>query len=492
MEKVILSKSTYIRSLQCLKSLYLYKNNYNLKDAISEDKQAIFQRGINVGQLAQKLFPGGVELKPSYRDYNKGFEETQLALIENTTIYEASFIYNNVYVAADIVQKAPSGNWNVYEVKSSVRLTNTYINDAALQYYVIKNAGIAIENFYLILIDPDYIRGKELDLAKLFSVTCVTDRLIELQDRIVTQVNIAKNALAESQAPEIGVGEHCFSPYDCDFKGHCWSNLPKESVFELSGVSKKDQLDLYNQGIVKITDIKDSSVFKKSTQTQIDSAISNNPTVDKDGLNQFIGQVKYPIYFLDFETFMPAVPYFEGNKPYQHTPFQYSLHIYKDEKSTLEHKEFLAEPFGDPRIPFMQSLINDLGVDGTILVYNISFERQILKDLIKKYPVYADKLKEITNRMVDLIIPFENKYYYHPAMKGSHSMKYVLPALFPELSYDKLVIKSGAVAMMAFEKLYHENDIIKICETKDALKEYCKLDTLGMVKIFDYLRNVVA
>ena len=186
---------------------------------------------------------------------------------------------------------------------------------------------------------------------------------------------------------------------------------------------------------------------------------------------------------MDFETFQPAVPLFDNSKPYQQIPFQYSIHFKESKKSQLKHFEFLAEQGADPRKKFIEGLLRDTKNPGDIIVYNKTFEITRLKEIARDFPEYADEIEKRINRVKDLMIPFQKKYYYAPEMQGSYSIKYVLPALVPELSYDKLEINEGGLASIAYESLQMESDLMRIADIKQQLLEYCKLDTLAMVNI---------
>jgi len=184
------------------------------------------------------------------------------------------------------------------------------------------------------------------------------------------------------------------------------------------------------------------------------------------------------------------VPLFNNSKPYQQIPFQYSVFVRKDNKSKPEHFEFLAEPGEDPRKKFIEKLLKDIKGKGDVLVYNKTFEITRLKEIARDFPKYAEEIEKLILRIKDLMIPFRQKYYYSPEMKGSYSIKAVLPALVPELSYDKLEINEGGLASIAYESLQTETDLMFIAEIKEQLLEYCKLDTWAMVKILEKLESL--
>jgi hypothetical protein len=492
LEKHILSKSTFLRGLQCSKSLYLYKNFIQLRDAVSAEQQAIFNRGNNVGVLAQKLFPGGVDATPAKRSNNIEAVERTRALIESgvEVIYEAAFQHNQVLAILDILVKKDN-QWYAYEVKSSTKISHTYLLDASLQYWVITNSGLALEDISLIVINNQYVRNGELNLEELFSIKSVKKEALLNQALVDENINSSKQVIADAKIPDVTIGEHCFSPYNCDFMGTCWKQVPKNSVFEITGVSKINQFNLYNAGFKTISEIPDTNELDKNANIHIEAFKSNSVKVDKEAIKVFLDKINYPVYFMDFETFMPAVPIYDKTKPYQHIPFQYSLHYKKDRNAALQHFEFLAEQGIDPRKAFVERLLKDTESAGTILVYDVLMERNVLNGLKNDFPEYAEEIDLRLKRMIDLVQPFQSRSYYHPAMKNSFSMKSLLPALVPDLSYQHLKISSGSIAMIAYENLQKETDMFRILEIREYLLEYCKLDTLAMVKVFEVLEKEV-
>jgi len=487
-----LSKSTFIRGLQCEKSLYLYKHHYKLKDPTPPSLQAVFDQGTNIGLLAQKLFPNGVDASPE--NHFKIFESVgkTLGFINqgNTVIYEATFLYNDVLAALDILVKDEEG-WKAYEVKSSTKVSNTYIKDAAIQYYTIINSGVDLKDISIVHINNNYTREGELDIHQLFTIESVYDQVLDFLPLIPNEVRRLKNVIESPEVPNVDIGNHCSDPYDCDFRGTCWKHIPEYSVFNITRLNKDKKFDLYNQGVITLDDIDLSQTDLNSNQVlQVQSEINGTSHIDKEEIRNFTNGLNYPLYFLDFETIGPAVPKYNGSRPYQQLVFQYSLHIQETSISELVHREYLADPSQDPRIGFIEQLIQDCGTSGDILVYNIGFERGKINDLIEVFPDHSNELNGIVNRLKDLMIPFQQKWYYTPEMRGSYSIKSVLPALVPELSYNDLEIKEGGTASNTFLSMVNATFEGDIEETRKQLLEYCKLDTFAMVKILEKLLKV--
>ena len=487
-----LSKSTFIRGLQCEKSLYLYKHQYRLKDPTPSSLQSVFDQGTNIGLLAQELFPNGADASPE--NHFKMVESVGKTLDfisqGESIIYEATFQFNNVLAALDILVKDQEG-WKAYEVKSSTKVSDTYIKDAAIQYYTITNSGIDLKDISIVHINNQYTKEGELDINQLFTIESVYDRVLEFLPRIPNEVRRLKNVIESTDIPNVDIGPHCSDPYDCDFKGTCWKHIPDYSVFNISRLNKDKKFDLYNQGLITLDQIDLGQTDLNPNQVlQVQSEVDGTTYIDKNEIRNFTNGLNYPLYFLDFETIGPAVPKYDGSRPYQQLVFQYSLHIQKISNSEIIHREYLADPSQDPRVGFIEQLSEDCGASGDILVYNIGFERGKLNDLIEVFPEYSNELRSIVNRLKDLMIPFQQKWYYTPEMKGSYSIKYVLPALVPELSYNNLEIKEGGTASNTFLSMVNGSYKGDVEETRRQLLEYCKLDTYAMVKILEKLLKV--
>lgn len=484
----LLSKSSFIRGVQCEKHLYLYKYYYKEMDPVSEMQKAVFTRGTNVGILSQNLFPGGTDASPkSPSEYNNAVALTK-KLLKNKqqVIYEASFNFSDVLSIADIVVQEKS-SLKIFEVKSSTSVSETYLQDAALQYWVITNSGYKVKDFSIIYINNQYLRDGELDLNKLFITESVLRSIKPMQKWIEEKVNRFKKVLNKKTIPDIDIGEHCYNPYTCAFYEYCRKHIPDNSVFDLAGLQLNKKYDLYRQGIIRLKDIPDYISLPQTAKIQLDVFKSRKNIINKPEIKEFLSDLNYPIYFMDFETIQPAVPLFDKSKPYQQIPFQYSLHF---KKSKVEHFEFLADAVDDPRIKFIENLLKDTRNKGDILVYNKPFEVTRLKEIAETFPVYRKQIEERISRIKDLMVPFQKKYYYTNDMQGSYSIKYVLPALIPDLSYKDLGINEGGLASIAFESLYYETDMFKISEIRNNLLEYCKLDTFAMVKLLEKLESL--
>lgn len=483
-----LSKSSFIRGLQCEKSLYLDRYGDELRNPIDDAKEATFERGRDVGKLAQQLFPGGIDASTGKEfDVPRTIKRSKELLAENVkVIYEAAFTYDGVLVIADIVVRRGS-KWDIYEVKSSNSMKDVYYNDAAIQFYVVNGAGFPVSDISIVHLNKEYVRKGNVEVKKLFQIESVLSDVKSQQKTIPTRIAEFKNVLSKKFIPIIDIGPHCSDPYDCDFSNFCWKHIPEDSVFDISGMKSKKKFELYYDGIIKIKDIEDADAFPRKQQIQILGVQKKQKNIDKKKIQQFIDTLEYPLYFMDFESFMPAVPLFDNCRPYQQIVFQYSLHYREDPVSELEHYEYLADATGDPREEFAVNLLRDTKKRGSIIVYNNSFEGPRLKELARDLPKHKKELEERISRIKDLMVPFREKAYYDPQMRGAYSIKEVLPVLAHDLDYRTLAINNGGLAMSAYEQLIAESDAKKVDELRCNLLEYCKMDTLAMVRVLEVL-----
>ncbi len=445
----ILSKSTFMRGSQCAKSLWLYKNQPDLRDEMSVQQANIFSTGTSVGELARQLFPGGVDASPATTyEYQQSVADTAAYIASgHKIIYEAAFQYNGVLAALDILVRK-NGRWYGYEVKSSTQVKPQFVEDAALQYYVINGAGLALADISVVHINNQYVRKGELDIPSLFNIVSVMEEVTGMQEQVSEKVEVLKKIAVLKDVPEIAVGKHCTKPYDCDFYGHCWKDVEEE----------------------------------------IKEGIENT---DHAELSAFLEELEYPLYFMDFETYMVAVPEYDGHWPYRQVPFQFSVHRQDAPGAECKHEAFLAPHNCNPCDEFVERLIEAAGKKGSIIVYNKTFENCRLNELIDDYPKYEKQLQSIQRRLVDLMVPFRKKHLSLPSMNGSYSIKAVLPALVPELSYADLEIGNGGDASSAYYNLRSETDAEKVNSVRDALLKYCELDTWAMVRILEKVSQIV-
>lgn len=499
---VNLSKSRYTKLWQCPKMLWLSKYKPEEEPPTDAATQAVFDTGNEVGDLAMGLFGAFVEVT-EYKDDGSGdldlgkmIERTKEEIEKGTeVICEASFTFNGLYCAVDILKKAGAG-WAIYEVKSSTHPDkDVYLVDAAYQRYVLEKCGVNVTCTCIVTLNNKYYRDGELDIQKLFNVTDVSDMITDEYKQVEQRVAEAEVMMSSEEEPETDIGPHCMDPYNCAFWNYCTASFPEDNIFDLNGLGAKRVWPYYDDGIVSFNDLIESDCKLTDIQKmQIEHALHpQDAHIDKGGIKTFLDTLSYPLYFLDFETMGPAIPQIDDSRPYDRIVFQYSLHYIEREGGEVLHKEFLGESGTDPRRAAAEALCRDIPRDVCVLAYSKGFECGVLGDLAKIFPDLSEHLLNISEHIVDLKDPFRLGYYYNRAMRGSFSIKSVLPAVFPddpELDYSNLEgVHNGDEAKNIFPKIKDMNP--KEAEkTRNNLLEYCKLDTYAMVKLWQELVQV--
>ncbi|MDF1500572.1 MAG: DUF2779 domain-containing protein [Anaerolineales bacterium] len=487
---VTLSKSTFLHGVQCQKSLALHTFHPDLRDPITVTTQFRMQNGIEVGVQARLRYPGGsVGRVPD--SYDISLKRTK-DLIQSgvPVIYEAAFEAEGVRIVADILERTMTG-WRLIEVKSTTEAKPEHRWDVAVQVYVQRKAGLDIKEAALLHLNKEYVRQGELDYQALFCEVRLINEVNDMQREVEDAIALCKETLAAGAVPEVPIGPHCRDPIDCDFIGHCWEEVPDPSVFDVYYIGKKAH-ELYARGIARIEDIPHDHPLDKRSAFHVEAHKAGETIVKPDEIRDFISALRYPLYFLDFETFALPVPPFDDLSPYGKVPFQYSLHVQSEPGRPLRHYGFLADVGVDPRREFLERLLEDTRGEGSIIVYYKPFERGVLNSLAETYPEQVPEIEQRIERMVDLLDPFKQRAYWHPGMGGSNSLKKVLPVFASELKYGEMQVSDGDQAMAVFVSLAGENDLAKTEELRQALWEYCKLDTLAMVRILDGLRGIAS
>ncbi len=497
LNKVFLSKTNYCKAIQCPKSLWLKK--YKWEEAVQTASPMLFENGKRVGVLAQDIF--GKEHDDVVYDKISIMTRKTDRFLQNrpNIITEASFIHDNNFCMVDILKNDEDGV-EIYEVKSSTKITDIYIDDASFQYFILNGLGLNVKKVSIIYINNEYVREGDLDIEKLFIIEDITGLVLKKQDEIRENVELINKFMAVHgirKEPDIPLGLHCYNPYHCDFWQYCTRNLPEPNVFDVTGnMTKKEKFEKYAQGKITFEDLLDENLTSAQLE-QIDFEVNDRkPKIVKQAISEFMDSLEYPLYFIDYETIMSPIPELDNTRPYQVLPFQYSLHILEDENAKLEHKEFLADIDDEDFVRhFAESMVDNLSGNGSVIVYNKSFESgRVNKELARMYPDLEEKIEKINANMIDLMQPFKQRQYYTRQMKGSYSLKQVLPALYPdspELDYSNLSgVRDGEEASEAFIHLKGKSPE-KQEKIKEELREYCKLDTYAMVKIYEKFRQVL-
>ncbi len=490
-----LSKSDYTTYLKHPAWLWIKKHAKTILPPIDPATQAIFDTGHEFEQYAEALFPGGVTL--GFNDYDEYLllpERTTLALDNGMhTIFQGRFEHEQLTFICDVIQVVEGKVVDLIEIKSSTSAKPEHIVDLAFQMVVLEKCGYTVREISVLHANNQYVRYGAIDPKLITSKTDVTESVKAARDFTLQKIDEALQVIALTECPDV-------SPLDADTKSFGeWLNIfkhmksPKRgSIYDLCQMDAKTLQNLLDNDIIYIKDIPEDFVLKPKQRLQVEAFRMGVPTIHKDKINEYLGSFIYPLYFFDYETLGSLVPYFDGLKPYQQLPFQYSLHVLESLDAEIKHYEYLHKDNSNPAKPLTEALMSQIGNSGTVITWNMGFEKSCNALIGSLQPEYAEFYEKLNDRIVDLMTPFSKNWYIDSAFKGSASIKYVLPVLIPELSHKNLDISEGATAQRLWMEAVldgkREDEKEKIL---DDLIEYCKLDTLAMVEIYKKLLSII-
>jgi len=551
-EQIIISKTDFLLYRECRKNAWLkiHRPEIYYKSELSDFEKAIIETGNEVEFFARQLFPTGVliegrdkisqkktlELLDSIQDANDSSGVNNKNGVHTKTLFQPVFLKDNFFAAIDILgidrgnlqkkndKKGSQTNYCLYEIKATNQIKEkTHLYDLAYQANLLKLVGLNITKICLLHLNPEYVRHGELDITKLFVIDDVTEAVIKLLASVFGEMEQALIYLSKEEEPN--------GPCECIYKGrssHCTTfshsnpQVPEYSVHDIAriGVSKAKLTELIDGNIFNLEDIPESVELSEIQKNQVAAHVSGRVLKHNDKIADELSRLKFPLYFLDYETYPCAIPRFDGFSPYQQIPFQYSLHIVEEPNrdkianknpSAIHepiHREFLHTGSDDPSVPFAESLQKDIGKVGTVVVWNKKFECKINEELAKrvagreteKMSSIREFIKDVNSRVYDLMDVFSKQYYVHKDFQGSTSIKYVLPVLAPNLSYKDLEIREGGTASQKWNIMSTgiNNDNLKTrlpdaerAEIAHNLLKYCELDTYAMYAIWKHLVEVV-
>lgn len=490
-----LSKSQYLKGRRCTRRVWLYQRHRELMQPTNEIQEAIFEQGHEVGRLAQQLFPQGLLISEDYQNLAAALTGTQKALKVGTpALFEAAFEFDGILVRADMMVKNPDGSWVLYEVKSTTKVKKEHYADTAIQAYVLQNVGIQLSSSNLVYLNSDFVRQGPIAPQKLFVIEPLDDneKFKEAMLEILTYLREIREALTQDDMPEQMLGAVCKSPYECEFKHYCWGQIPDDSIHYLTRITDKKRKALLDIDIETIGDIPDDFELTGNQTIQVHAEQSGHAVIDRAAITEHLQKLVYPLWFLDFETYGFAIPAYDGTHPYEHLPFQFSLHVQQEQNGPVTHHEFLHDVKSDPRRAIADALCSVVGEQGSVVAYHASFERGRIEELARLFPEVSVQLKSMIERMWDLEEPFASRAYCHPDFCGRSSIKKVLPFLVPELSYDNMEIGRGDMAQLKYTQML---DMLGGSPEREKIKmdllEYCGQDTLAMVKILEVLKQQI-
>ncbi len=486
-----LSKSKYLAGCQCARRVWLACRAPELATAPDAAKQAIFALGHEVGRCAHELFPGGVLVSEEPRQHREASERTRALLADPSVpaIFEAAFEHDGVRIRADVLERLSGGGFGLREVKASSRLEPVYLDDCAVQLYVLEGCRLRIDSVELLHVNTAYVRGPgAIDWAALFQRSDLTREVAAALPRVRERVARLHAVVGVPSAPEVEPSHHCFDPNPCEFWDHCTRAKPDDWVFYLPRIGKRFEA-LCGAGIQRIVEIPDEPALPE-LHDRIRSALRSGRPQVGSGLGEALRGAGPPAHYLDFESISPAIPLYPGTRPYQVIPFQWSLHS-GDGRAALSHRELLAGGAVDPRREVAEGLIAALvGDDAPVLVYS-AFERTRIQELEDLFPDLLPALRRIRVRLFDLL-PVIRRHLYHPGFDFSFSIKSVAPALAPDLAWDDLgAIAEGTAASAAIASLAAGRvPAGEQATLRAALRAYCARDTLALARLHGALREL--
>lgn len=484
---------------RCSKALYLYEKKEDLVEE-SPLYHTMLRKDKEVEILAWKLFKDGYDVgEQAYQKFEDFVEYTKfLTTIGSNVIYQPCFqTESGLRCRADILQISSNKKFKLYEVTSRTKIEEENILDLSFKTRVIKECfpDVKVES-YIIYLNKGYVlQDEELNLNEFFLIEDFTNRVKLAQVLVDRYVKISQKTLKMDSVPNVGISSSCNNPYPCPLKGHCWKkieDLNGESVFDISRLWETKKFQLYSQDIVRMEDIPRQVKLNEKQWQQVDLTLQKRAISDPEAIEGFLSDVKYPIYFMDFETSMHPIPKFNFMSPHSHLPFQFSVHHQKSSDAELLHDDFLWNGKSDPRISFIEKLLSILKDTGTVFIYNQKFEEARLREIARVFPKYESKIINVIGRMKDLWEPFEKRHLFHYSQKGSTSLKKVLPA-WTNISYEGMAIGNGNSAGEEFEKL--ASPFISTKEKnqiKRDLRKYCGQDTYALFALLQVLQKIVS
>ena len=477
----ILSKSTYIKGLQCEKALYMQKKHPYLRDKLSIEQRAKFQRGTDVGVLAHEVFPGGIDMSPnSPSQFPKKVAETwdNLSKPEVKVMYEAVFQHNDTLIMLDMLVR-DGDKWLAVEVKSSMRLSDTYYNDAALQYYVLHGCGVPLSDFCLMYLNGDYIKDGSIDVKQLFKMESVMGYVVEREEFVAKNVEKLKAVVALPHSPVVNIGTHCHNPYPCDFQGHCWKLIPKNSFLFTTAMEDKDLFQCYFNGVNTNAKMLQQVEPDSEEAHQIEALETNSYYIDYKTLYSLAPQPKpKSIAYLNLLLHRPAVPELDGTRPYEEMILAFAL-----------QGEYVHDAAIDPLPPTNQHRDDMAAADGCfvwdcfedhsrwkesidLLIEKLSHYEQIvcftpqnLSTTLLRHEIIQNQT--IGYKVFNLFEVLQEAHFYHPAIKRGLTLQRLETALFPEsklFEHSRILLEATSNDLIGYqqarEDLIAENEIV--------------------------------
>ena len=486
--------------LQCKKAFWL---SYHKPDCYPEDEMTPFDEklakdGYQVEEYAQKIFPKGIDVPEG----SSGVEETKKLMKKGNVLFQPSFLTDDGFFArCDIVACNDDDTVDIFEVKSSTKVKKSenvtpkdanHLIDLCFQKIVLESCGYRVRKTILIHVNSEYIYKGIIGPSAFLTEVSLDENLAkdgEIYSSTKVNMELARDLLELKE-----IDENSCSCVDKSKSKHCnsfqyFNNEPIEgSIYQLPGIRKEKIKKIRDLGITKIKDLNPEINLTENQENLFLASLQEKPVINYENLKSDLDSLTFPLYFFDFETVSCAVPRVLDTRPWQQVPFQFSLHILHEDGS-LEHKESILSSL-DGTLIIARDMKNYIGTEGSIIAWHDSFEKTRIKEIINQINnPYKEDLIDIHNRFVDLKKIYM-RGYIDKDFGGSFSIKKVLPVICPNLSYKDLDVQDGTQAMERWLTMIEEKDEKKKEEIRQALLEYCKLDTLAMVELYKFIKEL--
>ncbi len=500
---ITLSKSDYMLFLKHPAWLWLKKFEKQRLPSVDANLQAMFDAGHEFESYVEKLYPNAVRLGfDNYQEYLSLPRRTKETLNEGVpAIFQGRFEVDGLTCIVDVLQRVEGNTFDLIEIKSSTKAKPEHEYDLAFQTVVLQKSGIKIRNVEVIHVNKEYVKNGDIEPEKLSTKTDITESVKKLIDITKREMKKSFSVLSQKNPPDFSPryvnqirvpNVRWFNDW-LDIYKRLNPGLDPYSIYFLSYPNAEQIGQLEDDGISQITDIPEKSALRPKQVAQIQTNKNNQRIIDKEKIVKFLETFKYPLYFLDYETFSSVIPFFDGCQPYQDYPFQYSLHILDSPEAELRHVEHIHEENSNSMPGLINQLKQDIGESGTILTWNMSYEKGCNDRMANFYPENKEFLEKLNERIADLMIPFFQMWFVDKDFFGNASIKMVMPVMAPELSYKELDVSDGLLARRIWTETVLEG---KNQDQREAilsnLRKYCTLDTYAMVKILEELRRVVS
>jgi len=487
-----LTKTNFIQYLNCSKSLWLLKNKPEEYPSgeFSLFLEKLIKEGYEVEDYAQQLFPNGIK----FSDFaSSEITENQIKNGGEIFFQPAFETSKGVFSRIDVLEKKKDGTWHIYEVKSSTKIKtdkkHNHLKDVCFQKYTMLENGYEVSQVSIIYLNKDYIRNGDVNPKELLIIEDVTEKIDKIYSTVVNQINEAVNYINKEEISfntcvcrENTRSNHCdsFKIFNTD--------ILEYSIYEIGNIRDKKIKELLDMDVLLLKDIPSDYSLNDKQLLQIKSTKQGTAIINEGKISNKLSNLKFPLHFIDYETYASAVPKTDGLKPHQHVPFQVSIHSMQED-GKIKHFEFLADKLEFPE-KLIQYMEESTGNTGTYISWHASFEISRNKDMVSMLPHHIDYLENMNNEMFDLEDIFKIDYVDYQ-FHGSTSIKKVLPIIVPKFSYSELEVQNGTMALdtwgrMVLDKDYSENKEI----VRKNLLDYCELDTLAMVEIYKKLLEI--